>query len=230
MKLLALDTTEKACSAALLIDGETRQRLRLEPRAHARLILPMIDELMAEAGLAPGALDLLAFARGPGSFTGLRIAAGVAQGIAFGADLPVMPVSSLRGLAQGVWREHGAERVLAAFDARMNEVYDGAFALFPTMEQEQVMQALEPERVSAPAALDATVFAGRHWVGAGSGWAACPGLGERLKPCASFPDSFSQARDIGACALADHFAGIEPVPAEQALPVYLRDRVAIPKV
>ncbi len=225
MRLLALDTTENACSAALAIDGEVRERLRVEPRAHGRLILPMIDELMAEAGLAPGDLDALAFARGPGSFTGLRIAAGVAQGIAFGADLPVMPVSSLRGLAQGVWRQHRAERVLAAFDARMKEVYSGAFAL-----AEGTMCALDEERVGSPQALGAEVFVGEAWSGAGSGWRAWPELRERLAPSTCFPEALCHARDIAECALADILRGEPLVAAEQALPVYLRDRVATPKL
>ena len=123
MKILALDTSTEACSAALLIDTEIHQRYEVAPREHGALILPMIETLLSEAGCAPTQLDALAFGRGPGAFVGVRIATGVAQGIAFAADLPVIPVSSLAAMAQSV--EHG--NVYSAIDARMNEVYWGAY-------------------------------------------------------------------------------------------------------
>jgi len=100
LKLLAVETSTEACSAALYIDGEIREKFELAPREHTKLILPMIDELMAEAQLKPQQLDALAFSRGPGSFTGVRIATGVTQGIALGADLPVVPVSTLAAISQ----------------------------------------------------------------------------------------------------------------------------------
>ena len=116
MILLALETATEACSAALAIDGDICERFEVAPRGHSQLILPMVDELMAEADIAIEQVDAIAFGRGPGAFTGLRIAVGVTQGIAFGADLPVVPVSSLAGLAQGCV----SDSVLAAIDARMD--------------------------------------------------------------------------------------------------------------
>lgn len=110
MKLLAVETSTEACSAALLIDGAVAERFEVSPQKHTRLILPMIDALMAEAGLMPQQLDALAFSRGPGSFTGVRIATGIIQGIAFGADLPVVPVSTLAAIAQDFF-DHHAEAV-----------------------------------------------------------------------------------------------------------------------
>ena len=144
MRLLAIDTAEIACSAALLIDGEVVERFEIAPRRHSELILGMMQSLLDEAGLRLADMDALAFGRGPGSFTGLRIAAAVIQGSAWGADLPVVAVSNLRGVAQGVHREQGASKVLAGFDARMGEVYWGAFELairsFMTMRSDKVKQ------------------------------------------------------------------------------------------
>ena len=123
MILLALETATEACSAALAVDGDIRERFEVAPRGHSELILPMVDELMAEADISIEQVDAIAFGRGPGAFTGLRIAVGVTQGIAFGADLPVVPVSTLAALAQG----SESNSVLAAIDARMDEVYWGAY-------------------------------------------------------------------------------------------------------
>ena len=131
MKLLAIDTSGDACSAALLLDGEIVQHAELAPRRHGELILPMMQGLLDQAGIALGALDALAFGRGPGSFTGVRIAAAVIQGAAFGAGLPVVPVSTLAALAQGQFRRGGQQRLLSALDARMNEVYWGGFTIGP---------------------------------------------------------------------------------------------------
>nr|VFJ96912.1 MAG: tRNA threonylcarbamoyl adenosine modification protein YeaZ [Candidatus Kentron sp. H]VFJ97120.1 MAG: tRNA threonylcarbamoyl adenosine modification protein YeaZ [Candidatus Kentron sp. H]VFK02851.1 MAG: tRNA threonylcarbamoyl adenosine modification protein YeaZ [Candidatus Kentron sp. H] len=127
MKILAIDTATDACSVALHLDGEYWGRHELAPRQHAEILLPRIRELLSEAGLSLNHLDALAFGRGPGAFTGVRIATSVAQGLAFGADLPVVPISSLHALAQGAWRERGERNLLAALDARMGEVYWGAY-------------------------------------------------------------------------------------------------------
>ena len=123
MKLLALDTATEACSAAVLADGEVLERYELAPRRHAALILPMIESVLAEAGLEISQLDAIAVGRGPGAFTGVRIAIGIAQGIAFAADLPVALVSTLAALALGTARDTGATRIAAALDARMGEIY-----------------------------------------------------------------------------------------------------------
>ncbi|HHO69126.1 MAG TPA: tRNA (adenosine(37)-N6)-threonylcarbamoyltransferase complex dimerization subunit type 1 TsaB, partial [Gammaproteobacteria bacterium] len=208
-----------ACSAALWLDGEVEQDLRLAPRGHAALLLPMVDALLAAAGLSLGRLDALAFGRGPGSFTGLRIAAGMTQGLAFGAGLPVVPVSTLAALAQGTVREQGVERVLAALDARMQEVYWGAYRL----HGESVVAAGQetvcpPTEVPSPGA--------GEWTGAGSGWLA---WGEALRAATGvgrvFADQRPQARDIASLAATALAAGGAVAP-EQACPVYLRDEVA----
>jgi tRNA threonylcarbamoyladenosine biosynthesis protein TsaB len=232
MRILALDTASGLCSAALLLDGELASREAVTTREHARLILPMVQELLAEAGIALNSLDAIAFGRGPGSFTGLRIAASVTQGLAFGADLEVLPVSDLRALALQALALAGPgeppARVLACMDARMHETY---WALFEPADAGLVGDARE--QVTAPAALveavlplQATV---RSWVGAGRGLEAyalelaCVGLlPERLLPRAE-----PRAREIARLGAVDFKAG-RALPAEAAVPVYLRDQVASP--
>ena len=222
MKILALDTATEACSAALLIDGELHERFEIAPRAHARLVLPMLDGLLAEAGLKPAQLDAIAFGRGPGSFTGVRIAASVAQGIAFAADLPVLPVSTLAALARDALHRTAAAHVFAAIDARMGEIYWAAYA----RDAQGEPRALSEEQVTPAVAVRVPV--GTDWFGIGSGWAAYDAA-----LCAHFGASLS---DIDAAALprAGHiahlaavdFAAGRAVPAELALPVYLRNQVA----
>ena len=221
MKLLAIETATDACSSALEIDGESRTRYQIAPRQHAERLLPMVNELLAEAGLGLRDLDGVAFGRGPGSFTGVRIAASVAQGLAFGADLPVAGVSSLRALAQGVRRERGKERVLSAFDARMSEVYWGVFVV-----QEGIMSPVLEEGVFAPDLVPVPQSPG-DWFGAGDGWGVyqeilCQRAGNLLEaPCAN---AYPQAIDVASLGRVCFERG-EGVPAEDALPVYLRDKV-----
>ena len=127
MKILAVETATEACSAALSVEGEIIERYTVSPREHSLLILPMLESLLAEAGLVLNQLDALAFGRGPGSFTGVRIAAGVIQGVAFGADLPVAPVSTLAAMAQDIFAKSRETAVFTALDARMGEVYWGVY-------------------------------------------------------------------------------------------------------
>ncbi|GAB4359545.1 MAG: tRNA (adenosine(37)-N6)-threonylcarbamoyltransferase complex dimerization subunit type 1 TsaB [Gammaproteobacteria bacterium] len=221
LRILALDTSTEACSAALLVGREVSERYQWAPREHASLILGMIDQLLAEAEIGLGQLDAVAFGRGPGAFTGVRIATGVVQGIAFGADLPVVPVSSLKALAEEMRALHGHQRVLAAIDARMGEVYWGVYRAgaddrWQAEGEEQVAPA---ESVNLPEEGD--------WCGVGSGWQA---YGERLavrlgpRLCARHPDHYPRARSVAALGAVDFRDGLA-VSAEEALPVYLRNRV-----
>jgi len=222
MKLLAIETAAEACSAALYIDGEVRERFAVAPQRQSELILPMMDELLAEAGLRVADLDALAFGRGPGSFTGVRIATGVVQGAAFAADIPVVPVSTLAALAQGHRRTTGHARVLAAFDARMNEVYWAAC----TPDAAGVMRATGDELIVPPA--EVPLPEGGDWHGVGSGWGAYREvLAGRLSGRITAIDADAQchAQDVAQIAVVDFAAG-RAVPAEHALPVYLRDKVA----
>lgn len=221
MKLLAIDTSESGCTAALSIDGDTKEKFELAPRAHTDLILPMIDELMADAGLKPADLDCLAYGRGPGSFTGIRVGAGVIQGIAIAVDIPVVAVSTLQALAQGMYRTHGAKKVLTAFDARMQEVYWGVYA----MDEKQLMRVASDECVVAPA--NVPDVEGDQWFAAGSAWPEYSELSDRFVSQISGRDdnALVHAADVATLALDDYVNGLA-VAAEFALPVYLRDNVA----
>ncbi|MCP5419733.1 MAG: tRNA (adenosine(37)-N6)-threonylcarbamoyltransferase complex dimerization subunit type 1 TsaB [Gammaproteobacteria bacterium] len=221
MKLLALDTATDACSAAVLVDDEVIERYELAPRRHAELILPMLDALLADAGLSIRQLDGLAFGRGPGAFTGLRIATGVAQGIAFAADLPIAPISTLAAMAHNACYERGVQQVAVALDARMSEIYWGAY--MATTEGDMVL--LDRERVCRPA--DAPPLTTGDWFGAGSGWTAYHDILVQRLPTVSdwWGECYPRAGDIALLASLVWQRG-QMVPAEQALPIYLRDEVA----
>ena len=221
MKLLALDTATDACSAAAYGDGGVHERFELAPRRHAQLLLSMVEEVLAEAGWGLSELDAIAFGRGPGSFTGVRIAAATAQGLAFGADLPVVAVSSLGAAAQTAFATHGARRWAVAFDARMNEVYYAAFEI----DAAGIAQPVERERLCSPE--EVSLPDGDAWTGVGSGWAVYENrlrdrLGDRIGRihAATYP----HARDVAVLAVLGYSKG-EAVSAEAALPVYLRERV-----
>ncbi|MFD1006693.1 tRNA (adenosine(37)-N6)-threonylcarbamoyltransferase complex dimerization subunit type 1 TsaB [Oceanisphaera ostreae] len=222
-RILAIDTATEACSAALWQDGDVLSRYQVAPRGHTDLILPMVAELLAEGELTLNELDGLAFGRGPGSFTGVRITLGVAQGLAFGSDLPLFGVSNLQALAQGTHRVCGAKQVLSAIDARMGEIYVGGFAL-----EQGVMMVCEAEQVIAPAAyLDDETKSG--WAfGAGSGFVTYTELISRVhRVCEALP--YPEAQDLLPQALALFQAGLG-VDAAKAEPVYLRDKVTWQKL
>lgn len=217
MKLLALETATEACSAAVWIDGAVWERYELAPRRHAALVLPMIEAVLAEAELTMNQLDAIAVGRGPGAFTGVRMAIGIAQGLAFAADLPVVPVSTLAALALGAARETGQTRIATALDARMGEVYWGTWSVSGEM-----VESVGEERVCAPVLAHG---APGLWFGTGSGWLAyAEALSQRLTVSGWLGDRYPQASDVARLA-ADPARHGEWVAAEQALPVYLRDRV-----
>ncbi len=219
MRILALDAATEACSAALWQDGAIAERFEIIGRGHAGRLLPMADELLREAGLDATALDAIAFGRGPGGFTGLRIAAGIAQGLAAGSGRPILPVSNLAALAAGAARVAGESRILACLDARMGQVYWAAFDCGGAAPH-----ALTDERLSEPAQV--LPSQGARWFGAGHGFAAHPAIAERLGAALGSVDgtALPKARDIAAIAAVDFAAG-KGLPASRGLPVYLRDDV-----
>lgn len=221
MKLLAAETATHACSAALYIDGQIAQRFEIAPQQHTRLILPMIDSLMNEAGLKPHQLDGLAFSRGPGSFTGVRIATGIIQGIAFGADLPVVPVSTLGALAQDFFNRNPENLAFTGMDARMDEIFWGVYE----KNLHGFAQLIGEEAVTPASDI---IFPQCAGVGIGSAWevysselsSALAGLVLRYES-----DNLPQAAAIaqlGVLGLQNN----QGVAAENAMPVYLRDKVA----
>ena len=243
MNILAIDTATEACSAALYIGGSTgdnsannpennhnssniTSQYELAPRQHSRLILKMIDELLTDAELQITDIDAIAFGRGPGSFMGLRIAAGVVQGIAFAHDIPVIPISTLKAIAQRAYEESGSQYVLATIDARMDEVY---WAAYYRQDQRWQLQGEEsvisPEKVVLP---EISLQSDQHWVGAGNGW---NNYRERLLTAVKdplktlLPDCFPSAEVIVKLAAEEFLAG-NTVPAAEAIPVYLRNDVA----
>jgi len=218
MKLLAIDTATERCSVALLIDERVVERASETPRGHADLVLPMVNEVLAEGGLTLRQLDGLAYGRGPGAFTGVRIAVGVAQGLAYGAQLTTVGVSDLAAVAQQ-FATPGA-RILVCMDARMNEVYWGRFEA----TSDGLVTATSVERVDRPEAVDphdATVFAG-------TGFGAYAQLAVGRAASAVHGAALPLARDIARLAAAELRAG-RGQPPERAQPVYLRDQVATVK-
>ncbi|MFZ1493068.1 MAG: tRNA (adenosine(37)-N6)-threonylcarbamoyltransferase complex dimerization subunit type 1 TsaB [Candidatus Competibacter denitrificans] len=217
MKLLALDTSTDACTTALWVDGAVLERYELAPRRHAALVLPMIEALLAEAGLALSQIDAVAFGRGPGAFTGVRVAAGIAQGLAFAADLPAVPISTLAALALGGGRETGHRYLATALDARMGEVYWATYQVIG-----ETAHLVGAERVCPP---DLATAEADEWFGVGSGWSLYATLfSQHMAVSGWLAERWPRAGDIARLA-ADPNRRSEWVAAEAALPVYLRDQV-----
>ena len=224
-RLLAIETSGEACSVALHLDGETLERHEPAPMRHAELLLPAIRSLLEEGGVTLNSLDAIAFGRGPGSFTSLRIGIGVVQGLAWGAAIPVIPLSSLATVAQQAWM--GAKdqfnqetEILVAVDARMKEVFYGSFAV----TGDGTIVARSEEAVSAPEKVIMTRT--ESTFGAGNGFARYPSLaeiGQALR--ATWPDIAPRASALIPLA-RQWLRANEPLPAEAAQPVYVRDHVA----
>ena len=221
MNLLAFETSTESCSVALLRGEELTSRSELAPRRHAELVLPMSAALLAEAGIARQQLDAVAVGRGPGAFTGVRLGVSLAQGLAFALGMPVLPVSSLAALAMQAPADGPA--TLAVIDARMGEVYAGCFA----RDADRLVTALDEERVCAPEAVRLS-GADTTWQVVGSGWgvyADAIGTAIGTQPDWSDGERYPQAADVARLAARDFRTG-RGVSPEQALPVYLRNKVA----
>jgi tRNA threonylcarbamoyladenosine biosynthesis protein TsaB len=215
VRILAIDTATERCSVALASDDRMIERAVDTPRGHADLILPMIDAVLSAGGLTLDALDGLAFGRGPGAFTGLRIAAGVVQGLALGTGIEVVGISDLAALALA--HTVVGERAVVAIDARMREVY---WAVYERDAPDEV-RIVSDERVSPPTAVTLSAAVA---VAAGTGFRAYPDLLERMAAARAAPEALPTAAAIAALAAPAFLRG-EGRPAREALPVYLRDDV-----
>lgn len=218
MKLLAFETATEACSVALWIDGEVRERFGMVPRQHAELALPWADALLADCGIARSQLDAVAVGRGPGAFTGVRLAVALAQGVAFALDVPAVPVSTLAALAM----QARGERILAAIDARMGEIYVAAYR----RDGDSVV-ATSDEIVIAPAQYQMPDSDG--WLGVGTGFAAVDGAlpsrcGSRFASLDA--TALPHAADVARLGVQAFERG-DTVAPERLEPAYLRNNVAL---
>jgi tRNA threonylcarbamoyladenosine biosynthesis protein TsaB len=221
MRLLAFETSTEACSVALHVDGHTIERFELAPRRHAELSLPWAQALLDQAGVAKAQLDAIAVGRGPGAFTGVRLAIALGQGLAMALDRPLMPVSTLQALALRAPADAG--RIVAAIDARMGEVYAACFR-----REGAALVALNPETVGAPDTVQLADTQG-GWHAVGTGFGAADGvLATRLSPQLASIDASAlpHAADIVILALQAYARGDRPAP-EQVEPAYLRNNVAL---
>ncbi len=224
MKLLALDTSSVACSVAVAIDAEIIERYEEQPREHTRLLLPMIKAVLQESGVALAELDAIVLGNGPGSFIGMRIAASVAQGIAYGSGLKIVAVSSLAAVAAQVLAESEAAEVVVAQDAHMSEVYMGRFG----RDERHLPVALFPERLQAQESIPELVEeANGDRVAAGAGWDRYPALLEknRGRIDAISDVLYPRARHLLALGEAD-CADSKAIAPDRVLPAYLRQKVA----
>jgi tRNA threonylcarbamoyladenosine biosynthesis protein TsaB len=226
-KILAIDTSTENCSVALVINDTYFVRREVAPRDHTKKILPMVDAVLKEAGVTLVEVDALAFGRGPGSFTGVRIGIGIAQGLAFGADLDMIPVSTLAAMAQGSYRLHGATHVATAIDARMSEVYWSRYV----RQDEGDWAEYDPECVIEPEELAQKLVADNQtWCQAGTGWAAySDGLSQLNFVTQAGEILYPDAEDIAFLAKLS-FAKGKAVSVEDSSPIYLRDKVAWKKL
>ncbi|MFW5450050.1 MAG: tRNA (adenosine(37)-N6)-threonylcarbamoyltransferase complex dimerization subunit type 1 TsaB [Methylophagaceae bacterium] len=221
MNILALDTCTECCSAALLYQGQVFEQVEMTQRGHSDLILGMMDELFKQANTSIAVIDAVAFGRGPGSFTGVRVGVGVAQGIAFARDIPVIPISTLAAVAQDALETLDANHISVAMDARMGEIYCASYSV-----KNGLLLALDKEQVCPPEQF--SPFQNQQWTGVGTGWREYDSI---LRDC--FADNLNQvsfehypkASRILKLALIEAKAG-RMLPADQALPVYLRNNVA----
>ncbi len=223
--LLALDASSSACSVALWMDGDVMGRVEHAPRGHTRRLMPMIDALLAEAGIARESIDALAYGHGPGSFTGIRIAAGAAQGIAYALERPLLGISTLRALALSAWHRDGATLVMPALDARLGELYVALYQV-----EQGHPQALVSDSVMAPEQLVLPSCAPGSITMIGSGVTLLDRLSSEVREHVgpTLEDREPEACDIVQLAAMDFASGLITSP-QKALPIYLRDQVVSSK-
>jgi len=225
MKILSVEASTESCSAAFCTDDNILVRHQIVPREHSKLLLTMVDELLKEAGIGIQEVDAFAYGMGPGSFTGLRIAASIVQGLAFGSDKVVVPVSTLRALAQAAWRRFGYSQVFAALDARMQEIYFGFYKL----DDSNIMQNVDVDRLTTPdcfTGLSADLMA-KSWHGVGSGMVTYREILKKSLSCVNMQELLLYPSALEIAILASEIYTVNGgQPATTAIPIYLRNKIA----
>jgi len=226
MKLLAVETSSHACSVALQVGDEVQEKHVVEAKAHTRILLPMIRTLLDGAELKVSDLDALVLGNGPGSFIGMRIGASVVQGLAFAADLKIVPISSLAVVAVEVFQSHAGDHAAIAQDARMNQVYFGCFE----RDKAGLPVALGVERIHDIEEIEALKeFSDLPWLAAGAGWQQYPSLAQLQKPKLTVLGEIALPRASNLFGLAkNRIESGKSIPPEQLQPAYLREQVAVP--
>lgn len=225
-RILALDTSTEACSAAILTQDSHFVEYAVCPREHNKRILTMAEAVLAQANLSLADIDVIAYGKGPGSFTGVRIATGIVQGMAFGADKPVVGISSLAAMAHALYRVHGIEYTISAIDARMNEIYLGLYQT-QALGQSQPIQA---EQVCAPEMALTQLDREQKWHAVGTGWQTYQSvLTEQIAAPIAQDIEFPNALDIAYLALTEYQQG-QTSNAASACPSYVRDQVTWKKL
>lgn len=227
LRILAIDTATESCSVAVWNEGVVASRFEISPREHTQKILPMVKSALEEANITLQSLDALAFGRGPGSFTGVRIGVGVAQGIALGAELPMIGISSLATMAEGVFRTTGIKHVLVAIDARMGEIYCAQYQRNDAgaWVGEDTEAVMKPEQF-----IEALQSTAGTWAMAGTGWQAYPDLKEALPfTVVETEITLPAAQDMLPLAVTAWYEG-KATKVEDAEPVYLRNEVTWKKL
>jgi len=227
LTLLAFDASTEACSVAILKDGQYYSHFELCPQSHSLVLLPMIDEMLKKTNLSLNDLDGLVFGRGPGSFTGVRIGIGVAQGLAFSTDLPLVGISTLQALAQRGYKQSGEQQIVAAIDARMSELYCAIFQV----DEQQLMQPITEEKVLATEPMREfclSTLSSAYAVG--TGWDSYVNELTSLRTNKqSIEVLYPHAEDMLQLAIPEFIKG-NTVTAENAQPVYVRDTVSWQKL
>lgn len=225
LTVLALDTCTETCSAALTVNGKVFAQIADAPREHSQRLLPMVDEVLAQAQVTLADVDLIAYGRGPGSFTGIRICTSMTQGLALGLDLPVIGISTLAAMAQAVITETGATQVLCCIDARMNEVYWGQY-----VAKDGIATLVGQEHVSVPGSVELLLDSAQQIQACGTGFEAYPQLltlSSHMTVCdmATYPD----AKYMLLLAQHGYQNGLH-TSVDELAPVYLRDTVTWQKL
>jgi tRNA threonylcarbamoyladenosine biosynthesis protein TsaB len=224
MNILSVEASTESCSAAFCTEDNIFVRHQIAPREHSKLLLNMIDELLKEANIGIQNIDAFAYGMGPGSFTGLRIAASIVQGLAFGTNKEVIPVSTLQALAQAAWRKFGYKQVFATLDARMQEIYFGFYEL----DKNNIMQNICPDRLTSPEYfIDLPEeLLKKNWYGIGSGVAVYHEVLKKRLPCVSLQESILYPSALEIAIIANKiYEESGGKPAETAIPVYLRNKI-----